>query len=431
MINLPIRSLVALLLTPGCMLVLACAPRSTADMILTGGTVITLDKYNPPAQALAIVDGRILAVGRDDEIQRLAGLTTKRIDLKGAVVLPGLTDSHFHLVSFGRSLNELQLAGTKSAEEITRLVAAQARDLPPGTWITGRGWDQNDWEVTNFPTRGTLDKVTPNHPVYLRRVDGHAVWVNTKVLLLAGVTNNTPTPSGGAIHRDTGGHPTGIFVDNAIELVSRVMSKPSREDIRRWLLDAVQRCNEVGLTEVHDAGVNDLTLSIIMELADEGLLSLRYYGMLDGDDAELLERHFQARPTLNYASRVTVRAVKFYADGALGSRGAALLADYSDDPGNRGLMVTPPDQLQTLIAATFNAGFQPAVHAIGDRGNRMALDAYEAALAPWPGYDFRPRIEHAQVIALSDIPRFAKLGVIAAMQPTHATSDMYWAKDRL
>ncbi len=429
--KLRIRSQVILALIPAGLLILACAPRSTADMILTGGAVITLDKYNPPAQALAIVDGRILAVGRDDEIQRLAGLTTKRIDLKGAAVLPGLADSHFHLSSFGRSLNELQLAGTSSTEEIISVVAAKARDLPPGAWITGRGWDQNDWEVSKFPTRGTLDKATPDHPVYLRRVDGHAVWVNTKVLLMAGITNATATPSGGSIQRDAGGHPTGIFIDNAMALVSQVLAKPSREDIRGWLLNAIQRCNEVGLTEVHDAGVNDLTLNVIMELADEGLLSLRYYGMLDGDDAQLLERHFRAKPTLNYADRVTVRAVKFYADGALGSRGAALLADYSDDPGNRGLLVTPPDQLQTLIEATLKAGFQPAIHAIGDRGNRIALDAYEAALAPWPGYDFRPRIEHAQIVALSDIPRFAKLGVIAAMQPTHATSDMYWAEDRV
>ncbi len=426
-----LKSLVSRLLLSALILILACVPRSKVDMILTGGTIITLDPYLPPAQALAIVDGRILTVGRVEEVRALAGLGTKRIDLKGAVVLPGLTDSHFHLLGFGRSLNELQLAGTGSIEEVARMVAAKTRELPPGAWITGRGWDQNDWPVKRFPTRGMLDKVAPDNPVYLRRVDGHALWVNTKVLLLAGINDETVTPDGGVIFRDAAGHPTGIMLDNAMELVSRVLAEPSREDIRRWLLAAIKRCNQVGLTEVHDAGVDDRTLEVIAELVDEGHFSMRYYGMLDGSDDQLLERHFLAGPTFDYGDRMTVRTVKFYADGALGSRGAALLADYSDDPGNRGLVITAPNELERLIEATLKAGFQPAVHAIGDRANRITLDVYEAVLRQWPGYDLRPRIEHAQVVSLSDIPRFARLGVIAAMQPTHATSDMYWARDRV
>ncbi len=419
------------LLLPGLILILSCVPRSKVDMILTGGTILTMDPYLPPAQALAIVDGRILTVGREVEVRALAGLGTKRIDLKGAVVLPGLTDSHFHLLSFGRSLSELQLAGTASIEEVARMVAAKGRELPPGAWITGRGWDQNDWPVKEFPNRGMLDKVAPDHPVYLRRVDGHALWINTKALVLAGINDETVTPAGGVIFRDAAGHPTGIFLDNAMELVSRVLAEPSREDIRRWLLAAVERCNQVGLTEVHDAGVDGRTLEVITELVDEGRFTMRYYGMLDGHDAQLLERHFLAGPTFNYGGRMTVRTVKFYADGALGSRGAALLADYSDDPGNRGLLVTPPGELKRLIAATLKAGFQPAVHAIGDRANRSTLDIYEAVLQQWPDYDLRPRIEHAQVVSLTDIKRFARLGVIASMQPSHATSDMYWAQDRL
>jgi len=400
-------------------------------MILTGGTILTMDKYLAPAEALAIVDGRILAVGWEDEILPLANWRTKRIDLKGAVVVPGLTDSHFHLLGFGRSLEELQLVGTSSAGEIAGLVAAKARDLPSGTWIRGRGWDQNDWEVQRFPTRALLDKAAPNHPVILTRVDGHAIWVNSRAIALAGITSGTPVPDGGAILRDESGSPTGVFIDKAIGLVSRILPEPRKQDIRRWLLAAVQRCNQVGLTEIHDPGVGGITLEVIRELVDEGLFTLRYYGMLDGGDESLLQRYFSAGPDLNYGGRMTVRAVKFYADGSLGSRGAALLSPYSDDPGNRGLLVTPPRELEALVVRALQAGFQPCTHAIGDRANRLVLDIYERAMAQYESRDLRPRIEHAQVIARRDIRRFARLGVLPAMQPSHATSDMYWAEDRL
>ncbi len=400
-------------------------------MILTGGTILTMDKYLAPAEALAIVDGRILAVGWDDEILPLANWRTKRVDLKGAVVVPGLTDSHFHLLGFGRSLEELQLMGTTSTGEIAGMVAAKARDLLSGTWIRGRGWDQNDWEVRKFPTRALLDKAAPNHPVVLTRVDGHAIWVNSRAMALARITSRTPDPDGGFIVRDESGSPTGVFIDKAAALVSRILPEPSSEDIRRWLLAAVRRCNQVGLTEIHDPGVEGTTLEVLWELVDEGLFTLRYYGMLDGGDEALLEQYFSAGPVLNYGGRMTVRAVKFYADGALGSRGAALLSPYSDDPGNRGLLVTPPRELEALVALTLQAGFQPCTHAIGDRANRLVLDIYERAMAQYDGRNLRPRIEHAQVIARRDIRRFARLGVIPAMQPSHATSDMYWAEDRL
>ena len=400
-------------------------------MIITGGTILTMDRYLAPVEALAIVDGRILAVGWEDEIRPLANWRTKRIDLKGAVVVPGLTDSHFHLLGFGRSLEELQLVGTTSAGEIADLVAVTARDLPPGTWIRGRGWDQNDWEVRTFPTRTVLDEAAPEHPVVLTRIDGHAIWVNSRALALAGITSETPAPDGGAIIHDENGNPTGVFIDNATALVHRALPKPGKDDIRRWLLAAVRRCNQVGLTEIHDPGVNDTTLDVIRELVDEDLFTLRYYGMLDGDDNVLLEQYFSNGPVLDYGGHMTVRAVKFYADGALGSRGAALLSPYSDDPGNRGLLVTPPGELETLVKRTLQAGFQPCTHAIGDRANRLMLDIYERVLARLKDRDPRPRIEHAQVIARRDIRRFARLGVIPAMQPSHATSDMYWAVDRL
>ena len=410
---------------------LGCAPRSGADLILTGGVILTMDRHLAPAPALAIVDGRILAVGEDDEIVPLANRRTRRLDLNGAVVVPGLTDSHFHLSSFGRSLEDLQLAGTTSAGEIAELVAGKAAQLAPGVWIHGRGWDQNDWEDPNFPHRRLLDEAAPRHPVILTRIDGHALWVNTLTLELAGITADTPAPQGGAILRDGTGAPTGVLIDRATSLVESVVPDPSPADLRRWLLAALERAARVGLTEVHDPGVNAATLEVVKELADEGRMSLRYYGMLDGDDDALLAFYFTRGPLINYAGRVTVRAVKFYCDGALGSRGAALLAPYSDDPGNRGLILTPQAELEAKVIRAFQAGFQPCTHAIGDRGNRLVLDVYERAMAAVGGPELRPRIEHVQVLARRDVRRFSRLGVIAAMQPSHATSDMYWAEDRL
>ncbi|UCH10827.1 MAG: amidohydrolase [Fidelibacterota bacterium] len=420
-----------LAISSGLVLLLSCTPRSGVDMILTGGTILSMDKYLAPAEAMAIVDGRILAVGTKEEILTLGTWRTKRINLRGAVVVPGLTDSHFHFRSFGRSLEELQLVGTRSAAEIVSLVADRAQKLPAGTWIRGRGWDQNDWELKTFPTSTVLDQATSNHPVMLTRVDGHAIWVNSRAMNLAGVTSSTLTPEGGAILRDKHHNPTGVFVDNAADLIRKVIPSPSKEDTRRWLLAAAQRCLEVGLTEIHDAGANATTLEVLKELIDKEQFAMRYYGMLDGDDEQLLETYFQRGPVINYGGRMTVRSVKLYADGALGSRGAALLQPYSDDPENRGLLVTSQEELESTVTRIFQAGFQPCIHAIGDRANRMVLDVYERALAPFAEADLRPRIEHAQVLARTDIRRFARLGVLPAMQPSHATSDMYWAEDRL
>lgn len=400
-------------------------------MILYNGVIITADKYLQPSEAVAIVDGKILAVGKKADIMPLGTWSTKKINLHGAAVVPGLTDAHFHLVGFGKSLERLQLVGTGSPEQIAQIVADKANELPPGTWIRGRGWDQNDWEVKAFPHHSVLDAVSPDHPVVLGRVDGHAIWVNSAALKLADITTATKAPDGGTIIRDDSGEPTGVLVDNAQNLITSVLPASSDDDIRRWLLAAIKRMNEVGLTEVHDAGVSDQTIRIIKQLIDEGLFTIRYYGMLNGNDEPLLDKYFAEGPILNYGNQMTVRAVKLYADGALGSRGAALLSAYSDDPGNTGLWVTPPKELERLVGKTLAAGFQPAVHAIGDRANRLVLDIYERQMAKHGGGDQRPRIEHAQILTTRDIRRFAKLGVIASVQPTHATSDMVWAEDRL
>ncbi|MFC1619133.1 amidohydrolase [Candidatus Neomarinimicrobiota bacterium] len=400
-------------------------------MILTGGTILSMDKFLAPAQALAIVDGRILAVGNDEEIRSLANWQTKRIDLNGAVVVPGLTDSHLHLLGFGRSLEEIQLVGTASPEAVAALVAAKARELPPSTWIRGRGWDQNDWDAKVYPTKDILDRAAPDHPVLLSRIDGHAIWVNSRAMAIAGVTTGTPVPDGGAIIQGEGGNPTGIFIDNAEILITDKLPEAGKEDIRRWLLAAVRRLNQAGLTGVHDAGVGETTIEVLRELIDEGKFTLRYYGMLDGSDEDLLNTYLAGGPVLDYGEHMTLRAVKLYADGALGSRGAALLEPYHDDPDNRGLIVTPVEELERLIERSMRAGFQPCIHAIGDRGNRVALDIYERVMNRTDQRELRPRIEHAQVLSLRDIRRFARLDIIPAMQPSHATSDMYWAEDRL
>jgi len=408
-----------------------CTPRTGADLILTNGVILSMDRHLPPAEAMAVADGRILAVGRKAEILPLASYRTKKINLHGAVVVPGLMDSHFHLVGFGRSLDELDLTGTRSADEIAQLVAEKAASLPPGSWITGRGWDQNDWAVTAFPTHETLDQAAAEHPVLLTRIDGHAVWANAMAMDLAGITADTQAPEGGVIVKDEHGLPTGVFIDRAANLIRKYVPEPTKEDVRRWILMAVERCNQVGLTEIHDPGVNAATLEIIKELIDEGHFTLHYYGMLDGQDEELLEKYLSEGPMIEYGGRMTVRAVKFTLDGALGSRGAALFASYSDDPGNRGLLLMKPQQLETLVRRTFEAGFQPGIHAIGDRANRLVLNIYERSLARFKGRDLRPRIEHAQVLTARDVRRFAKLGVVPVMQASHATSDMYWAEDRL
>lgn len=400
-------------------------------MILTGGTILTMDQYLAPTEAMAIVDGRILAVGHENEILPLANWKTKHIDLNGAVVVPGLTDCHFDLLGFGRSLEGLQLRGTTSAAEIAALVATAARDSLAGTWITGYGWDQNDWQVNTLPTHAVLDKAAPNHPVILTRIDGNAIWVNGRALTLVRITSSTPDPDGGVIIRDKDGNPTGVLIGKAMELVTNKLPELREQDIRHWLLAAVQRCNQVGLTGIHDPGVHGTTLDIIRDLVDEGLFTLRYYGMLDGEDEELLEQYFGDGPLLNYGGYLTVRATSFPTDGTLGTRTAALLSPYSDDPGNLGLLVIPSEKLEGLVSRSLLAGFQPCIHAVGDRANRLALDIYEQVLDQYQGEDIRPRIEEAQVLSRSDIRRFTSLGVLPVMLPGRSPSDMDWIEDRL
>ena len=419
-----------------------CSPALAAadDMLLVNGRILTAASAAPAsrfASAALIADGRFIAVGSLQDVEaaaRAKRLSPTRVDLGGRLAIPSLTDAHGHVEGLGVALQRLRFEGTTSAEQIARMVAERAKTTPRGEWILGRGWDQNDWAVQKFPTREVLDRVAPDHPVWLRRVDGHAAWANSRALELAGVTKATHELPGGRIERSPDGTPTGVFVDGAMALVESRIRSASREQRRDAILLATRRCAQLGLTSVHDAGVDAEDVGIYRELAEKGELPIRIFAMLSAESAWAPDALPRKKPAAG-DGRFRLFGVKAYADGALGSRGAALLAEYSDNPGNTGLLRTTPDTLELLARRCLDRGYSLCVHAIGDRGNRVVLDAFERAAGAGQGAkvlrDRRFRIEHAQVLALDDIPRFAKLGVIASVQPTHCTSDMPWAPKRL
>ena len=414
-------------------LLLAGAPPA-ADLLLEGGTVYLAADAPPQKASIAIDDGKIVFVGEPAKAARLVP-GARVVDLKGAFVFPGFADAHLHLLGIGKALENANLRGASDAAAAAARVAQAAAKLPPGVWAEGRGWDQNLWPGKQFPDARDLDAVLPDRPAAARRVDGHALWVNTAALRAAGIGADTKDPDGGRILRRADGSPSGVLVDNAMELAVKAMPEPTPADRERWLAAGANACARVGLTEVQDASGYDANgIAALERLAARGALPIRVYATVSPDPAQLPA--FLAKgPHIGGGSNfLTVRAIKAYADGALGSRGAALLEDYSDEPGHRGLLVTPPERIAAVALDARRSGWQLWVHAIGDRGNRIVLDAYEhaAAAAPRaPEGGQRPRIEHAQVIAPEDFPRFAQLGVIASIQPTHATSDMVWAEARL
>ncbi|MGH7602394.1 MAG: amidohydrolase [Gemmatimonadaceae bacterium] len=416
---------------------LVVAAQAPADLVLTNGRIYTVDNARPIVSALAVRAGRIVFIGSDAEARVLANSGTRVIDLHGETVLPGFTDAHAHLLGLGNELRQVNVAGSKSYAEVIERVKAWARDVKPGVWIQGRGWDQNRWTPREFPTHEALSRAFPNNPVVLGRIDGHAVLANARAMELARVTSATPEPSGGRILKLASGAPSGVFVDNAQSLIDRAIPPSSRADIRKAILAAIDECNRWGLTSIDDPGANAETISIYEELAKAGNYKLRNYVMIsdpgDPNSAAALNNPYLRRGPQSalYDGHLWIRAIKLYADGALGSRGAALLAPYSDDPGNTGLLVSQPAHIEAWAQWALGHGFQVNVHAIGDRGNRNVLDAFEAALKAVPKADHRFRIEHAQVLSPQDIPRFAKLGVIPSMQATHQTSDMRWAESRL
>ena len=412
-----------------------CMPPAIAEVtVLTAATIRTMDPARPVAGAMAFDDaGAILAVGEAGALHARWPDAT-RLDLGSATVIPGLIDAHGHVAGLGLSRMRVELEGTRDKAEVLARLRAFSDSLQPGDWLLGRGWDQNDWPEQVFPTAADLDAAFPDRPVWLERIDGHAGWANSAALratgqdLDAGGTRGDWHPAGGRIVRDAQGRATGVLVDGAMALVDGVLPAMDVASVERALSSGMQEAVRHGLTGVHDAGVSLLQMQAYRNLADRGEMPLRIHAMADGD-SEALAWLCREGAYRHAGGRLQMRAVKLYVDGALGSRGAALLEDYSDDPGNRGLVLMSPDQLGEAVAKARDCGIQVATHAIGDRGNRLVLDAYEAALAGHPG--LRWRIEHAQVLAPEDLPRLAGLGVIASMQPTHATSDMPWARERL
>ncbi len=415
----------------GVLLIALGLQQQPADLVVLNARVYTADVNRPVAEAFAVRGGRIAFVGSTRGALALAGPRTERLDLAGRTVFPGMVDAHAHLLGLGQALRTVDLVGTRSYEEVVRRVAERANTARPGEWIRGRGWDQNDWADTRFPTHEALSRAVPNNPVYLTRVDGHAALVNAKALELAGVTRATPDPTGGRFIRDSGGTPTGVLIDGAQSVLGRVIPPPPTVELREQTLAAIAELNRWGLTGIHDAGVGPEGIAVYEALAREGRYALRNYVMIRSNDS-VLDAFMRRGPQLAlYDGRLWIRAIKLTADGALGSRGAALLEPYADDPGNTGLITTPPERIKSVAVRALKAGFQLNVHAIGDRANRMVLDQFEAALKEVPVADHRFRIEHAQILHHDDIPRFAELDVIPSMQGSHQTSDMYWVPTRL
>ncbi|MEX0691904.1 MAG: amidohydrolase [Gemmatimonadales bacterium] len=401
-----------------------------ADLIVVNANIWTSDVNRPRAEALAVRDGLIVFVGSRRGAEAMAGPRTERMDVGGLTVIAGMVDAHAHLLNLGLALRRVDLVGTRSLDDVIARVRARAVDTRSGDWIRGRGWDQNLWADTRFPTHQSLSSAVPDHPVAMTRVDGHALFVNARALELAGITRDTPDPSGGRIIRDADGDATGVLVDNAMALVNRVMARESGDETRAAVLAAIAEANRWGLTGIHDAGVSEGLLSVYEELARTGRYPLRNYVMVRDNEATL-DRLMERGPRLAVHDRLWVRSIKISVDGALGSRGAAMIEEYSDEPGVTGLITFPDSVLRRIAVKALRSGFQLNVHAIGDRANRMALDAFEWALGQAPRGDHRFRVEHAQNLHRQDIPRFAQLDVIPSMQGSHQTSDMAWVPNRI
>ncbi|HEX8161940.1 MAG TPA: amidohydrolase [Pyrinomonadaceae bacterium] len=439
-----------------------------ADLILFNGKIFTADGRGTVAQAVAIEGSRIVAVGTDADVKKsYAG--AKTVDLQGRLVTPGFNDAHLHFLNGGLSLARVNFAGAKTLEETKRRIAQRARELPAGAWVLGRGWDHTLWGG-QWPTRKDLDEAAPRNPVFVQRVDGHVSWANSLALEKAGVTRATRDPEGGEVLRDARGEPTGILKETAAGLVGRVVPAPSREEKLEGIARSLAEARRYGITSVQDSVSGYETLALYRGLLEKGELTVRVSEWLSMDTpVEELKRQREEFDALKVDPlRIRISAVKGYVDGTLGSRTAAMLAPFSDDPHNSGIPRMTPEELTRKVVAIDAAGFQVALHAIGDKANRMALDAFAEACKQRAGGtcrivestaalqtmvsdagaakrrgespkfvmitsegNRRHRVEHAQVVAPSDFARFRDLGVVASMQPSHAISDKRWAPDRL
>ncbi len=411
-----------------------------ATALIRAGRIWTGDAANPVVEAIAIRDGRILAAGNAADLAKLASAETKRITYPaGSMIVPGLIDSHAHLSMLGSNLDELDLRDCKSQEEVAAKVKKRAGERPGDGWILGRNWDQSLWPGQVFPTRQSLDKALPDRPVWLVRVDGHAGWANGEALKRAKITaaSKSQVPSDGQMMTDTAGEPTGLFVDGAMGMVWRAVPPTDDATLERRMLFAQAECLSVGLTGIHDAGLDAQERRVLEKLDRAGQLKLRIYGMASApaDPAAFFRKNRPGVPVAG-SGRYEVRAMKFFIDGAMGSRGALLFDDYADDPGHKGLQLIDLKTFENALSAALPTGWQVCTHAIGDKGNALVLDAFEKAFrsvdkSTWAVADPRWRIEHAQVVRRQDVKRFAASGIIASMQPSHASSDQRWADARL
>ncbi|MEX1010771.1 MAG: amidohydrolase [Balneolaceae bacterium] len=381
-------------------------------------------------EALSMQGGRVLETGTFMEVTAYHS-DAELIDGEGRTLLPGLIDAHGHIMNLGFQEMDVNLSGIQSLEETLQAVAEHADNHPESEWILGRGWNQVLWDENEFPTAADLDRVISDRPVWLRRVDGHAGWANTLAMERAGIAGGTPDPQGGRIIRDEEGRATGIFIDTAMGYLTDELPPRTPAEREQALMLALDRIASLGITSVHDAGISDREWELYTKLADEGGLPVRIYAMIRST-GDAFDRLSEEGPVEGYADdMLAMRAVKISADGALGSRGAALLEEYSDDPGNHGLLFFDQEELDEMILKGASAGYQMNIHAIGDAANRQVLNAFERLRSERGADGLRHRIEHAQVVHPEDIPRFQELDVIASMQPTHATSDMNMAEDRV
>ena len=400
-----------------------CQSKQSVDLLVHHAVVYTVNDGFRVAEAFAVKEGRFVAVGSNDEL-RDRYVASQTIDVGGKPVYPGFIDAHCHFLGYGLSLQNADLVGTRSFAEVVGRVTAHRRNYPNAAWIQGRGWDQNDWPRQSFPDKDTLDALFPNVPVLLTRVDGHAALANQKALNLAGVTVGSRVEGGKVEIKN--GRLTGVLIDNAVGLVSRVIPPPNRAQQVAALQNAERNCFAVGLTTVDDAGLDKDAVDTLDSLHRAGGLSMRVYAMLNPTPGN--QAHYLAQGPYK-TDRLNVRSFKVYADGALGSRGACLLEDYQDAPGERGFLLHPPDYYRQLAATLYRHNFQMNTHCIGDSANRFLLDVYGVVLKG--RNDRRWRIEHAQVVSAEDVEKFGRFSVVPSVQPTHGTSDMYWAGERL
>jgi len=414
----------------------AAADTQPADLVLKNGNIYTVNDKQAQAEAVAIRGDRIVFVGSNAAAQKYIGKGTRVLDLRGLTVVPGLTDAHHHLSGVGFREMTLNLEGVNSLEDFLAKVKIRVSQAKPGEWVTGRGWIETFWTPPVFPTRWDLDQIAPGNPVILTRADGHGTVVNSAALKIAGIDKSTPNPFGGEISKDKTGEPNGMLLDAAQNLVRRHLPATSAADEEQAVILGVKRDVELGWCQVQDPGGDYDEVEIFKKLYSDGKIKLRIYKVLSGPGEEA-QRLLREGPIVGaFGNRLTVRSIKLYADGSLGSRSAALLAPYSDAPGTSGFLTIKEAELRPLLREALRQGIQIETHAIGDRANRFILDEYERALKAVPPSqrkerEPRWRDEHSQIINPTDIPRFAALGIIPSMQPSHAIGDLHFAPSRL